>query len=372
MALPEAAAGDNGPGTAAHSLQIIGSRGPGGAERFFVRLCAALAEDGQPVTAVCPPHSAVARALADTLAVRAVKMRSVWDPLARWQIRRLIRAAQPDIVQTWMGRATRLVALPRGRLPVHVARLGGYYDLKGYRHAHAWIGNTRGICDYLVREGLPATRVFHIGNFIEPAPVPAAEDLAAWRTRWQIPADARCIAAAGRLHPNKGFADLLDAFARLPDTVGGRPLVLAIAGDGPLRDDLGRHAAHLGIAARVRWLGWQQDLAPLLFSADLFVCPSRHEPLGNVLLEAWAHRVPLVTTATAGALELVEHGSNALVTPVGDSAALAGAIRTLLGDDGARAQLAANGFATLVREHGKAAIVAAYRTLYRDLASCAA
>ncbi len=355
------------------SLQIIGSRQSGGAERFYVRLCEALQEAGQEVIAVCPPGSATAIELAQKVPVRPVKMRSVWDPIARWQLRRLIHDVQPDIVQTWMGRATRLVSLPRGGQPVHVARLGGYYDLKGYRHAHTWIGNTQGICDYLVREGLPASRVFHIGNFIEPASPLADAFLDACRRDWGVPDDAWVLAAAGRLHPNKGFADLLGAFAALPATIAERPLHLVIAGDGPLRESLHRQAIALGIDTRVHWLGWQQELSPLLFLADVFICPSRHEPLGNVILEAWAHRAPLVTTATAGALELVQNDENGLVTPVGDVAALARAIRALLQASMAdRARLAENGLQILIRFHSKEAIVTAYQHLYQELASCAA
>ena len=48
-----------------------------------------------------------------------------------------------------------------------MARLGGYYKIDGYyRHAHAWVGNTQDICDFMVKEGLPPERVFYIGNFV--------------------------------------------------------------------------------------------------------------------------------------------------------------------------------------------------------------
>ena len=355
------------------SFQIIGSKQSGGAERFYVRLTEALHEAGHAVTAIAPPASSVAKEMNAQVPQHPIRMRSVWDPLARWQIGHAIRSEAPQIVQTWMGRATRLVFLPRNKQPIHVARLGGYYDVKGYRHAHAWIGNTKGICDYLIREGLPADRVFHIGNFIEPVAHPSAAEVEKIRVQWQLPQDACVLFAAGRLHPNKGFAGLLDAFARLPHDVRGRPLYLVLAGDGPLAADLQAQTRQLEIQDRVIWAGWQQELAPFFAMAECFVCPSVHEPLGNVLLEAWANGVPLVSTATAGALELMTHEVNGLVVPCNDPQALSIGILELLEMNAtARAALVSAGRQALQVSHGKQIIVNAYSELYQRLiATCA-
>src|SRR3546814_2771750 len=64
---------------------------------------------------------------------------------------------------------------------------------------------------------------------------------------------------------------------------------LWLAGEGPRRRALMQQAARLGLGDRVRFLGWRDDVAALLRAADVFLCPSRHEPLGNVVIEAWAH-----------------------------------------------------------------------------------
>ena len=96
-----------------------------------------------------------------------------------------------------MGRASRLTHLPPNGTAVHVARLGGYYKIDGYyRHAHAWIGNTQGICDYLIREGLPASRVFLIGNFVPAAISLSAGDRTALRQRYG-PTPESCSRWAG-------------------------------------------------------------------------------------------------------------------------------------------------------------------------------
>jgi glycosyltransferase involved in cell wall biosynthesis len=259
--------------------------------------------------------------------------------------------------------------LPTGSTALHVARLGGYYKIDGYyRHAHAWVGNTRDICDYLVKEGLPFERVFHIGNFV---PVPRAvstDELRALRHRLKLPDDAFVVFALGRMVVKKGFADLLEAFARLEPTVGVRPLVLLIAGDGGERRALADAAQRLGITDRVHWAGWQNDTTPFFALGDVFVCPSRHEPLGNVILEAWQHRLPVLSTRNEGARELVSEGDNALLAPLNDPAGLADALRRMLAMSPAeRERLAASGHATVQREHSEQSVVAAYLELYQRL-----
>lgn len=350
------------------SLHIIGGKKLGGAERFFVRLVNALARHGEPVSVVTVSGGEIDAAVSPGIPRHPAPLAGVWDLWSRHRIGQIVKSDKPDIVQTYMGRATRLTHLPRGRLPVHIARLGGFYNLKGYRHAHAWVGNTRGICDYLVREGLPADRVFHIGNFVDEAPEHGAEELAGLRRQWAIPADAHVVLGIGRLHPNKGFSDLLAAFARLPSDLHGRPVHLVMVGDGPLRTQLETEAAGLGLSGRITWTGWQYDPAPWYQMADVFVCSSRHEPLGNVILEAWANGVPVVSTAAEGPLELVEEGVDGLLAPVASPERLAAVMREALALDAAtRRRLVEAGRAKLAANFSESAIVKAYLELYAKL-----
>ncbi|MFZ0724681.1 MAG: glycosyltransferase [Desulfobacterales bacterium] len=352
-----------------HSIHIIGSRQLGGAEQFYMRLVRALNRRGLSVLAVNRPGSAVNAALDHAVPQQTVAMRNGWDFFSALKIRRLIRSAGPSIVQTYMGRATRLTRLPRGAAAIHVARLGGYYKIKGYyQHARAWVGNTQDICDYLIREGLPADRVYHIGNFVTLAPPPAAVAVQALRQSLQIPAEAVVLLALGRFIEKKGFADLLSAFARVPRAIHGRPLMLVVAGDGPLQKPLHRQAGQLSLTSRMRWVGWQNDPGPFYDLADVLVCPSRQEPLGNVILEAWAHRLPVIATRTAGPLELVTAEENGLLVAIGDPLALAASITALI-KAGPETwwNLAENGRRSVARHHSEEAVVQAYLALYADL-----
>lgn len=346
------------------SLHVLGSRQGGGAERFFVRLVTALAEAGHRTEAVIPPGSWVDAQLPAEVVRHRIPMRSVHDLLARWRLHCLVRRLAPDIVQTWMGRATRLVRLPSGRLPVHVARLGGFYDLKGYRHAHAWVGNTSGIRDHLLAGGLPAERVFRIGNFVEPPRAVSEEERREWQARLDLPEGAIPVLALGRLHPNKGFDTLLRALARHPCTP---PPVLILAGSGPLESELHALAGKLDLHDQVRWTGWVDDPAPLFSIARLFVCPSRHEPLGNVILEAWNHGLPVVSTACDGPRELITQGRDGLLVPPDDPDALGRALCMLTSDEALRQRLGEAGEARLRQAFSRERIVGEYLNLYAEL-----
>lgn len=350
------------------SLHLIGSAQMGGAERWFVRFLAAMMRQGETVEAGVRRGSELARLHLARIAHHELPFRTVWDPWSRHAVSQLIARSGAPIVQTYMGRATRLTRLPRGRGTVHLSRLGGYYKLDPFRHAHAWIGNTRGLCDWMVQGGLPAARVFHITNFADPARPVADAELAALRARIDARAEDLLIVTAGRLIDVKGHRFLLDALTRLPAEIGGRRLRLIVLGDGDLAAPLAAQARQAGIAERVLWAGWQHDPAPWFHLADLVAFPSRDaETLGNVILEAWAYGKPLLATAFRGAREITRHGEDAWVVPCDDGAALAAGIEHLLRNPALQAEMVANGRRRIEAEFSEAAVISQYRALYAQL-----
>ncbi|AGA89944.1 glycosyltransferase [Thioflavicoccus mobilis 8321] len=352
------------------SLQMVASKALGGAERWLLRFSTALAARGAPIALAIRADSELDRLGLGGLPVHRLPFRTTWDPLSRHAVTRLIRRQRPDIVQTYMGRATRLTHIVPGTGPIHIARLGGYYALGPYRHAHAWIGNTKGLCDWMIAQGLPGERVYQIYNFADPPhPVPA-EQVSALRERHELPDDAWVLVTLGRLVPVKGHIHLIDALTHLPERVADRPLRLVIVGDGPLAAGLQEQARQSGQAQRIVWTGWQQDPAPYLQMADLVVFPSLDaETLGNVILEAWAWGRPLVTTRFRGARELAHHGEDAWCVPCADPAALATGIHETLADPALRAALVTRGRERVAREFSRDAILDQYQALYRLLAS---
>ena len=150
--------------------------------------------------------------------------------------------------------------------------------------------------------------------------------------------DPLCV-AAGRLVRKKGFEYVIDALAHVPNAV------LAIAGDGTLREELTRRSETVGVAERVRFLGDQnQDrVGEYLAAADVICAPSVRDDSGNVdglpnvVLEAMASATPLITTAAGGIGAVVENGRTGVIVPERDAAAIASAMRNLL-DNPARAR----------------------------------
>jgi glycosyltransferase involved in cell wall biosynthesis len=165
----------------------------------------------------------------------------------------------------------------------------------------------------------------------------------------------------GRLHEAKGHDVALEALAGLPDTW------LWIAGAGPQEARLKALAGALGVAQRVRFLGWRADASSLYRSADLCVFPSRYEPLGNVVIQAWAHGLPIVAAASQGPAALIRDGEDGLLVPIDDHEALATAVRRMLDDPALRASCAAAGAARVAAEFSPAAVVGQWRDLFADV-----
>ncbi|MBV8536241.1 MAG: glycosyltransferase [Alphaproteobacteria bacterium] len=335
-------------------LQIMASRQRGGAEAFFSRLCVALAQS--PIDKRVPIDQTVvirnrAACRDDLIAggLKPIEMPFLFngDPLTRHRLGRLIAARSPDVVLSWMSRAA--TTCPKGRF-VHVGRLGGYYDLKYYAACDHLIANTQDIADYVVAHGWPRPRVHYLPNFVDERPAAAVD-----RASLGTPADVPVILALGRLHSDKAFDVLLKAMAAVPRAH------LWLAGEGPLDASLKQLAGTLGVAARVHFLGWRTDVAALLGAADCLACPSRIEPLGNVILEAWAHRRPVVVAASKGPLGLVRNEDTGLVVALEDEAALALALRRVLEDKALAAGLAARGHTEYQARFGKEAVTALYR-----------
>jgi glycosyltransferase involved in cell wall biosynthesis len=137
-----------------------------------------------------------------------------------------------------------------------------------------------------------------------------------------------------------------------------------IAGEGPLEADLRALAARLGVADRVRFLGWRTDRGALLRAADICLLPSRWEPFGTVMLEAWAAGTALVAAASQGPSALIEDGANGLLAPVDDAPALTAAVRRLIDDPDLQARLIERGLADYQRGYTREAVTQHMISLY--------
>jgi glycosyltransferase involved in cell wall biosynthesis len=192
----------------------------------------------------------------------------------------------------------------------------------------------------------------------------------ATRTREEVRAalgveDGRSlVVAVGRLHPQKGYDVLLDAVARWADDPRLQvPPLVAVAGDGPLEQELAARIAAEDLP--VRLLGRRGDVADLLGAADLCVLPSRWEGSPFTGQEALRSGTPLVATRAGGMPDLF--GAGASLVPVGDAAALSEAVVRVLTDPAYAAELAEAGRKQAAGWPDEAASARRAVAVYREL-----
>ncbi len=341
-------------------LQTMAGGEVGGAEEFFVRLAVALKSRGFDQQLIVRPNEGRNARLSDAgIAIAELPFGGLLDRRTVPALAAGIDDFRPDIVLSWMSRASDLSARAIARSaasPKLIGRLGGYYDLKYYRGCDHLIGNTPDIVGYLEAESWPPERGHFVPNFVSADPGKPID-----RSGFSIPADAPILLAAGRLHRNKAFDILLHALKNVDGAY------LLIAGDGDDWRSLDVLSHKLGVASRVRFLGWRTDIADLMATADILVCPSRIEPLGNVLIEAWARSVPLVAAASAGPAWLIRDGKDGLLAPVDDVGGLAAALTRLIDDCELRSSFAREGARRFESEFTEEVVVRRYLELFETV-----
>jgi glycosyltransferase involved in cell wall biosynthesis len=340
-------------------LQAMAGAEVGGAEVFFVRLAIAFANTDVEQRVIIRRDSARARALRNGgVEPLELPFGGRMDFRTRPALQREIDRYKPDVVLSWMSRAS--WATPKSKRAGGyklIARLGGYYDLKYYRHCDYLIGNTEEIVEHIAEQGFDRDRIVYLPNFVSPPTRPALS-----RIGFDTPLDAPLLLAMGRLHENKAFDVLLRALAKLPDAW------LWIAGEGPEAANLSKLATELGVNDRVRFLGWRDDSDALMQSCDLFICSSRREPLGNIVLEAWAAEKPVVAAAAAGPVSLIGDNVAGILVPVDDPDGLADGIRALLADPANAARLAVEGRRRFEESYTEKVVVAQYQEFFERIA----
>jgi glycosyltransferase involved in cell wall biosynthesis len=235
-------------------------------------------------------------------------------------------------------------------------------------HTGIAVSNATGL-DWIRRTRISPARVTTIYNGIDPEKFRRCQSPSAARAQLGLPNDGRpVIGGVGRLDEAKGFTYLLETAARLrseyPD------LVVAIAGDGPLRGDLEAQAADLGIADAVRFLGFQRDVQVVLDALDVFVLPSLCEALPYAILEAMATELPVVGTAVGGVPEMIVPGETGFVAPARNPDALVDAIRPLLQSADLRQRMGVGGRERVLQHFQERDMVRKTIQLYRDMLAC--
>lgn len=315
-------------------LHVIAGAEVGGAETFAQDAIVALAGRGVRQRVIARPWpAAMARYAAAGVPAVGLGFNHLDRLLmASRRIRAEAAAFGADLVHAWMSRAASFV--PRAMPCPVLGWFGDLYDMKYFRSADACVGVTPDIAAYIRNQGVPQDRVFMVNTF---GTMPEAAAVS--RASLDTPADAIAVLVLSRMHAVKGIDTMLRALAAVPGPY------LWLAGDGPARAEYERLAQTLGLGDRVRFLGWRRDRRALLEACDIVALPSRYEPFGTVIVEAWAMRRPLLATLADGARQYVTDGQTGVTCAIEDVAGLAAGLRRLSGDPALRAHLAEAGYA---------------------------
>jgi glycosyltransferase involved in cell wall biosynthesis len=266
--------------------------------------------------------------------------RRAGDPALIGRLRALVREIEPDIVETHHVKSHLLAALsgvPRGRwIAVHHGYTTTTARVRAANALDCWTLRRPALvvtpCEAFARQlrwrGVSRNRIAVVHNAVDPAPEDPAltRRLRAWLG---VPPNGSIIVSIGRLSREKAQAVLIAALAQ-PHLAGSGRATVVLVGEGPERSRLERLAARLGVASRVRVLGYQPDPWPFIHAADVVALPSDSEGSPNALLEAMAAGKPVVATRVGGVPEIVEHGCTGVLVPPRSPVALSRALSDLL------------------------------------------
>jgi glycosyltransferase involved in cell wall biosynthesis len=323
------------------AIAIPGLDRIGGAEQQVILLAKGLRRRGWRVSVVALSGSggAAAAELTDAgVAFQSLEMRKgLADPRGWLRFHRWLRREQPDVVHAhlrhaaWLARWSRLAAhVPLVIDTLHSSRTGKLGRRMGYACSrwlpdHVTAVSEAAATSHVAAGMVDPCRLSVLGNGIDV-------------NRWQPDARARCEAreelgvkndflwlAVGRLEPVKDYPTLLHALARAPKTAQ-----LLVFGAGLLHAELNNMAAELGLGQRVRFAGFEPNVARWMQAADGFVLSSRYEGLPMVLLEAGACGLPAVATDVPGTREVIVDKENGWLAPAGDPSQMAAAMSRLM------------------------------------------
>lgn len=338
-------------------LHTEAAKGMGGQEIYIFRHMQVMRARGHDVSLLCQPDARLATlARDDGFTVHTLRMGGLARLLRGiWSVSRLVRRERYDVVNTTSRRDALIAAAG--------ARLGGTPLVVRSRHLmspvnslltytrlpHRVLTVSSFVKQLLADRGIPAE---HIG-IVPPIAVPPRWSDIHLDNPWQRLQEVRAELGFGEqdvvvgcvavLREAKGHADLLQAMVPLCKT--NPHLHLVVVGDGQVVMDRlqAMRDAH-GLQAQVHLLGYRDGACRLMAGFDIFALASHKEAAGTVFLEAAYVGVPIVATRVGGVPEMVVDGSNAILTRLGDNAALTGALRLLVDDPERRRQMGRAGW----------------------------
>jgi glycosyltransferase involved in cell wall biosynthesis len=317
--------------TKRHILHSLFSNGIGGTERHLAELAAMQVAAGHRVTILLRadrnPYNA-RDALRDWLPPQATILTAPrrWPVIAlAWQLRQL----QPDIIHTHHRRDARHLGMAAPLSVPVLATLHLPYRKQDYRRHDGLICVAPWQYHNLPKE--IATHSVVIPNWIAPPPPASPAERLALREELGVTETSpqKILGYVGRLTAEKGVEELVSVFAALP-AENTENTLLCLFGEGECRPALEACIQASGKASQIRLLGYQADIRRWYAALDGLVLPSREESFGLVLLEAMRARLPILSTRSAGAMDILGTHPQVIWAECNNKASLAQALTTFL------------------------------------------
>jgi glycosyltransferase involved in cell wall biosynthesis len=308
------------------------------------------------------PDSFIGTARAAGIDTHVIRERGRFDVSVMPQLRQIITATNPDIIQTHNGKSHLLIKfLPKLRerrawfafqhgytATDFKLRLYNQVDRLTLRSADRVVSVCQAFAPKLVEFGVRSDRIRPLHNSAVPFSPSSDTERRELLDRLGIQAGERIILSIGRLSLEKGHADLVRAMGNLSPNL--REWKLMLVGIGPEQRALERLAVSMGIDDRVVFAGHTSNVAHFYAIADVFVLPSHSEGSSNVLLEAMCARVPIVATRVGGNPEILLDGHSGLLVPARDPPSLTRSIDRLLQDRALALKLVDSAYARAVSD----------------------
>jgi glycosyltransferase involved in cell wall biosynthesis len=310
----------------------------GGAERVFALLASQLAKGGHSIIMVndfnAVENTPYLHRTVRSIVIGRHHIRGIWRLFS------VLKQEKPDVIfaalgasnlkmtiaKLLTGRKSALILTYHSKFAVERRPLGrlGYIATPVITRLADWtVAVSRDLAAYLVQRWWASARTSCIHN---PISVPHPHE----SLRESLTSRSDMILAVGRLAPEKEFLSLVRAFARLL-----RPTAqLIILGEGPDRSKLEAEVTRLELQGRVSLPGYVSEPWRYFEQAKCLVLTSRYESFGNVIVEALAYGLPVISTNCAGPQEILDNGQFGTLVPVGDVNAIAAAIENALENPG--------------------------------------
>jgi N-acetylgalactosamine-N,N'-diacetylbacillosaminyl-diphospho-undecaprenol 4-alpha-N-acetylgalactosaminyltransferase len=334
---------------------LINSLRGGGAERVVSTLASHLARENTcEVLIITLEKAPIAYALPASVQVRSLRSgvlcvgpgKLLFLPVLAAELGHLLKKARADAVISFLVRSNFVHVLSSwlgNRVPLVLSECcvtDSFYSTQGlpgvvmqrlvrglYNEAQSIIAVSEAVRDGLIRMGVDGRKVQTIGN---PVPLEEIAENARATPSMRSPGGKVRLVTVGSLTEVKDQETLIAAIPKIKEKFD---VHLTIVGEGPLREHLERVAARLGASDDVTFAGWVKNPFAVVARSDLFVLSSRTEGFGNVLVEAMACGTPVISTDCPGSpRQLLDHGRHGVLTPVGDSSAIAEAVVALMTD----------------------------------------